>query len=224
MSFLDSGIILLPGYNHHPVYFNSSLFFSGIVLERDGWKFIIMQQQNGLLTRNSYFLLLAVLFLAACGTTNPAGTGASAEKEGPKRETPIALPKRETASVAPAIERDVLYYVNKHRETKGLRPLEFNAYIGAEARKHSTDMAQKLVPFGHDGLANRKNSITSQLKSITAVAENVARGPLTAQQVVNMWLKSPGHRRNIEGNFKYTGIGVARDQKSELYFTQIFAN
>lgn len=184
----------------------------------------IMQQQNESFKRIPHLLFLAVLFLSACGTTNPAGSDAGAAKTESKRETPVALPKRETASVAPAIERDVLYYINKHRETKGLPPLEFNAYIGAEARKHSTDMARKLVSFGHDGLAGRKNNITSQLKSITTVAENVARGPLTAQQVVNMWLKSPGHRKNIEGKFKYTGIGVARDQKSELYFTQIFAN
>jgi uncharacterized protein YkwD len=66
--------------------------------------------------------------------------------------------------------------------------------------------------------------IAAKIKSVNSVSENVARGPLTAQQAVNLWLKSPGHRKNIEGNYKYTGIGVARDRKSELYFTQIFAN
>jgi uncharacterized protein YkwD len=105
-----------------------------------------------------------------------------------------------------------------------LPPLTFNATVASLARKHSTDMASKKVPFGHQGLTNRTKSITAQMKSVTAVSENVARGVFTAEQAVKLWLKSPGHRKNIEGNFKYTGIGVARDQRSQLYFTQIFAN
>jgi uncharacterized protein YkwD len=56
-----------------------------------------------------------------------------------------------------------------------------------------------------------------------AVAENVAFGSSTAKEVVDGWLNSPGHKKNIEGNYKLTGIGVARDQQAKLYFTQIFA-
>jgi uncharacterized protein YkwD len=85
-------------------------------------------------------------------------------------------------------------------------------------------MASHRVPFGHDGLTTRTKNISKEIKSVHTVSENVARGALTAEQAVNLWLKSPGHRKNIEGNYKYTGIGVARDRKSELYFTQIFAN
>ena len=162
--------------------------------------------------RIAIFLLL-LYCVPGCTTTNP-----------PKKtaETPAAVP--ETSSIAPAIERDVLYYVNKHRESKGLAPLSFNAIVASEARRHSTNMASKRVAFGHDGLTARTRNITARIKSVHAVSENVARGTLTAQQVVNLWLKSEGHRRNIEGNYKYTGIGVARARNSELYFTGIFAN
>jgi uncharacterized protein YkwD len=160
------------------------------------------------------FILAFAGVLQACTTTEPA-----------KKATPKVNPKApETSSIAPAVERDVLFFINKHRESKGLSPLAFNAIVASEARRHSTDMASRRVSFGHDGLTTRTKNISKQIKSVHAVSENVARGPLTAEQAVNLWLKSPGHRKNIEGNYKYTGIGVARDRKSELYFTQIFAN
>jgi uncharacterized protein YkwD len=167
----------------------------------------------------NYKFVLIILFAAllqACTSTQPAKKAAS--KPLPSASAP------ETSSIAPAVERDVLFYINKHRESKGLSALEFNAVVANLARNHSTDMASKRVAFGHQGLTARTKIITSKITSVNAVSENVARGQITAQQAVNLWLKSPGHRKNIEGNYKYTGIGVARDRKSELYFTQIFAN
>lgn len=163
---------------------------------------------------NIYLLALLILFIGGCTTTEPA-----------KKSEPKINPKApETSSIAPAVERDVLHFINQHRESKGLPPLAFSAVVADEARRHSTDMASKRVPFGHQGLTGRTKIITTKIKTVNAVSENVARGTLTAQQAVNLWLKSPGHRKNIEGKYKYTGIGVARDRKSELYFTQIFAN
>ena len=98
------------------------------------------------------------------------------------------------------------------------RPLE------TEARRHTVSMASHKTPFGHNGFSYRSKVITSKIPGITATAENVAYGSQTAKEVVDGWLSSPGHRKNIEGRFKLTGIGVARDDKSTLYFTQIFAN
>jgi uncharacterized protein YkwD len=159
-------------------------------------------------------VLAVVIFVQACTSTEPA-----------KKSTPVVNPKApETSSIAPAVERDILFYINKHRKSKGLPEFGFNAIIAAEARRHSTDMASRRVPFGHQGLTTRTKNITGKIKSVNAVSENVARGPITAEQAVNLWLKSDGHRKNIEGNYRYTGVGVARDRKSELYFTQIFAN
>ncbi len=37
------------------------------------------------------------------------------------------------------------------------------------------------------------------------------------------WLRSPGHRENIEGAYDLTGIGVARSRQGVYYFTQLFA-
>lgn len=179
-----------------------------------------MQQTQSVLLKFHKIAVLAVFVLlaGACSTPKPAKKSGNTSTTTEKKAIP------ETSTIAPGLERDVLYYVNKHRESKGLSALSFHPVISEEARKHSTDMASKRVPFGHDGLTIRTRIITSKVASVNMVSENVARGSLTAQQVVNLWLKSPGHRKNIEGKYRYTGIGVARDRKSELYFTQIFAN
>jgi uncharacterized protein YkwD len=46
---------------------------------------------------------------------------------------------------------------------------------------------------------------------------------MSAREVVDGWLKSPGHKRNIEGDFTLTGIGIASDKQGNIYFTQIFS-
>ena len=117
---------------------------------------------------------------------------------------------------------DILGLVNQHRQNKGLTPLQMNNTISAEAEKHSSDMAARSVVFGHDGFENRVKKITQQLGGVRASAENVANGQLSAKEVVDGWLKSNGHRRNIEGNFTLTGIGVVADRNGTLFYTQIF--
>ncbi len=110
------------------------------------------------------------------------------------------------ASAAPAIEQDILFQINRHRQANHLPPLIENSVIAQEARKHSIDMASHMVSFGHDGLNTRMKNISGKVSGVSQVGENVAWGNLNAQQVVSAWLNSPGHRRNIEGKYRLTGL------------------
>lgn len=75
--------------------------------------------------------------------------------------------------------------------------------------------------FGHDGFSQRVAAISQAIGRIAASGENVAYGALSAKGVVDVWLNSPPHRKNIEGNYTISGIGVF-DRQGTLYFTQIF--
>jgi len=119
-------------------------------------------------------------------------------------------------------EADILSHINRHRRSKGLITLETNQVIVSEARKHSQQMANGRVSLGHSGFSARVQRISNQLGPVNKSAENVAAGSRTAQEVVSNWLSSPGHRQNIEGNFTLTGIGVARNSKGVIYYTQLF--
>jgi len=120
------------------------------------------------------------------------------------------------------MEVNILYYVNLHRRAMGKHPLQINSFESSVAAQHSRNMASGRTPFGHKGLELRMNTIERQIGPLSATAENVAYGQLTAKEVVDSWLQSPGHRRNIEGSFTLTGIGWAKDSKGMIYYTQIF--
>jgi len=120
------------------------------------------------------------------------------------------------------MEDDILALINKYRAKKGLVALHEENDMDAAAHKHSKNMATGRVAFGHSGFDNRLNTFLKNMTGATAGAENVAYGAETAEEVVAMWLKSPGHRKNIEGNYNYTGIGIARARNGQLYYTQIF--
>lgn len=120
------------------------------------------------------------------------------------------------------METDILKYVNEDRAAHGLALLQMNDMESSLAAKHSQDMAAGKVKFGHEGFNTRAKTIQRALGS-TEIGENVAEGLMTAREVVDGWLHSPGHKKNIEGNFTFTGIGYAPDKKGDIYFTQIFS-
>jgi uncharacterized protein YkwD len=120
------------------------------------------------------------------------------------------------------ISREILFFVNEFRRSKGLPALQANSYISSVALGHSKDMLTGKSPFGHDGFRQRIDRISSRLGKLHVAAENVASGPMDAREVVDGWLHSPGHRRNIMGDFQLTGIGVAEAANGMIYFTQIF--
>jgi uncharacterized protein YkwD len=131
------------------------------------------------------------------------------------------VPKTNTGITA-AISREILFFVNEFRRSKGLPALQADSYISSVALGHSRDMLTGKSPFGHDGFRQRIDRISSRLGKLHVAAENVASGPMDAREVVDGWLHSPGHRRNIMGDFRLTGIGVAEKANGMIYFTQIF--
>ncbi len=119
---------------------------------------------------------------------------------------------------------EVLQLVNEHRNSMSLSPLISDEIISAAAVKHSKDMGSGKVPFGHQGFDERVGKIRKKINPVYGWAENVAMGVNTANAVVDMWLHSPGHKKNIEGKYNLTGIGIAKGKDGQLYYTQIFIN
>jgi len=122
------------------------------------------------------------------------------------------------------IENRVFELVNEHRTSEGLATLGWSELIAEQCRIHSEDMAEGTVDFGHDGFNDRVENIRQEIDVVRA-GENVAynMGYIDpAQQAVDAWLLSSGHRQNIEGDYVLTGVGVAKSEGDAYYFTQIF--
>lgn len=119
-------------------------------------------------------------------------------------------------------ESDILNEVNTYRVKHGLSQLKMNKIISDEAKTHSREMAEHDIPFGHYGINKRVHRLFAQFKHSRGVAENVAYSYNNTDGIVKQWLGSSGHRKNIEGIYNLTGIGIAEDKSGRVYVTQIF--
>jgi uncharacterized protein YkwD len=82
---------------------------------------------------------------------------------------------------------------------------------------------KKLSHFGPNltKVSHRAKKINYAYRSI---AENIAYGQTTAQGVVDAWVKSPPHAKNIlTGEFRWMGIGAAKGKNGLIYWTQVLA-
>ena len=139
---------------------------------------------------------------------------------------PTPLPSDGSGVItAASLEAEVHRRINAHREGRGLPPLRREDALGRLAREHSAAMAAGRIPFGHDGFNARSTAAAAELPAV-ALAENVAwddgHEEGLAGRVIDGWLRSSGHRRNIEGGFGATGVGVAVSSDGRFYLTQIF--
>lgn len=119
------------------------------------------------------------------------------------------------------LEIEMLDLINQHRKEKGLSQLAQDPFIQTQARLHCENMALQRVPFGHSGFDQRVALIKSEIGG-NGSSENVANGSSRAKTILDMWLESDGHRKNIEGNYNLTGLGVAKNNQGQYFYTQIF--
>jgi uncharacterized protein YkwD len=117
-----------------------------------------------------------------------------------------------------ALELSIHQQIDRYRQSLNLPPLTIDPAISAQARAHSQEMAQAGT------LTHTMDSVDLQRKYPTA-AENIANTqdyPQPDRIAVQDWIASPAHQQNIIGNYNLTGIGVAKNDQGEYFFTQIF--
>ncbi|KTD23796.1 putative transporter [Legionella lansingensis] len=127
-----------------------------------------------------------------------------------------------SVAIGSPMQKAILVYVNEYRAQRGLPPLKMNNLMSKEAEIHSREMATHKISFGHKDFDKRIKRLFTTIKQCRGGSENVAYAYKDAKDVVKNWLTSPGHRRNILGHYNLTGIGLARDSRGKIYFTQIF--
>jgi len=123
------------------------------------------------------------------------------------------------------LEQDIINLVNQERTKQGIPKLTEDWQLSRVARIKSQDMIDNNY-FSHTSpiYGSPFQMLNSFGIRYTAAGENIAYGQKTAQQVMNTWMASSGHRANIlNRNYNKIGVGVARDPNNgQLYFTQIF--
>ncbi len=105
-------------------------------------------------------------------------------------------------------------------------PLGASRQLDEAAARHARDMARKKF-FDHRGAdgSQPKNRVLRAGYDSGLTGENIAYGPVSAEEVVAGWLASPGHCANImDARFRHIGVGLATGSKrGEIYWVQTFA-
>jgi uncharacterized protein YkwD len=126
----------------------------------------------------------------------------------------------DTAPVAAGFEAQVLAATNAARRSHGLRPLRATSCTDRYAVGWTRHLASR------DRMYHQPLRPIMRACNLRTAAENLAwrSGSLTAQQVVAMWMASPGHRRNIlTPRLKYLGVGAWRStDMGRVYVGQVF--
>ncbi len=118
-----------------------------------------------------------------------------------------------------SIEQEVVRLVNIERQKEGLSPLSIDTQLSKVARLKSEDMKNKGY-FSHTSPTyGTPFDMLKQFNiSYKTAGENIAKGQKSAEAVVNAWMNSEGHRRNILSK-SFTHIGVGHTSN---YWTQLF--
>src|SRR3954471_12845391 len=120
-----------------------------------------------------------------------------------------------------SMEQEVIKLVNQERAKNGLSTLKYDWELARVAEHKSLDM-RSLGYFSHT--SPTYGSPFDMMKNYgihyQAAGENIAKGQTSAQQVMNAWMNSSGHRANIlSANFTHIGVGYIAEGN---YWTQMF--
>jgi uncharacterized protein YkwD len=124
----------------------------------------------------------------------------------------------DTSCLIRDFQRDVLEHVNAARslardcgDTRMVPapPLVWNDILFEAAADHSRDMANRNF-FDHTGRDGNRVTQRATARGYVwrAIGENIAGGDGSVDRVMDGWLRSPGHCRNIM-NPEYADVAVA---------------
>ena len=163
----------------------------------------------------SRLLLAAVGAFFAAGCTVPM-TGAAPS---------AAAPATGNSSYS-SRESRIFDLINAQRRRQGLQPLVYNAQLDRMAKIQAENMA-RFQKMAHTLPESNLPTVGDRAKYVGymygKLEENVALGYPSPETVVDGWMNSTGHRRNIlDREVVETGIGIARSSTGGIYYCQVF--
>ena len=124
------------------------------------------------------------------------------------------------------VRAEMLARVNEARKKAGVAPLRANARLDQAAQRHAEDMLARGY-FAHqspEGKTVRERARAAGY-DWRNIGENIAEGQFSVAEVMDTWMHSPGHRRNIlDPDFKELGVGLAlgRNGNYRVVWAQVF--
>ena len=113
---------------------------------------------------------------------------------------------------------EVLDLVNAERAKNGLSPLVLDPELASNANVRAKEIVEQISHTRPNG----ESCDTAVTVNWSYIGENIAMGYPTPEAVMNGWMNSDGHRKNIlNGDFTKIGIGVC-SSGGAMYWVQLF--
>ena len=124
---------------------------------------------------------------------------------------------------ADAIVEQLVEGHNKERAKEGLPPLKLDPQLVEAAKVHAKDMAehQTMSHDGSDGSTSRQRIVNAGYHHLRT-GENVAVGYEGVASVIQGWMDSPPHKKNILGDFSEIGVAMAVGKDGKPYWCADF--
>lgn len=121
-----------------------------------------------------------------------------------------------------SFEEEVLRLVNVERTSRGLKALTMPEDLRTVARVRAKETATLFEHTRPDGRSCFTALDDAGIDYWTC-GENIAMGYATPQSVVNGWMNSDGHRRNIlNPSFEELGVGCYKNSSGRYCWAQMF--
>ena len=128
--------------------------------------------------------------------------------------------KANTAADPSEMVSQVIDLVNKERAAAGKSELTASAELNQAAAVRAEEITQTFSHNRPDG-SKCFTAIKDAGFSYSSAGENIAMGQRDAEDVMNSWMNSPGHKSNILGDFTNIGVGCYYCN-GYYYWIQIF--
>lgn len=138
----------------------------------------------------------------------------------------VRSPRRIHIRQANAYELKVFRLVNEERTSRGIAALTLNSTLTDLAILKARDMRDNIYfdhtspTYGTPGEMLDRFGVNNR-----AYGENIAAGQATPEDVMRVWMNSPGHRANIlDPRFTDIGVGYVvgtETSRNRTYWTQL---
>lgn len=125
-----------------------------------------------------------------------------------------------------SLEDAMLRLVNEYRRSRNMDTL----YCLEALQKAADYQAQVMCTTGrltHEGIDKYHHALDDRLRMFDFVGENIGENIARQEndeyaEVFKLWAKSGEHRKNILGDYTYTGISTCRDKNGYRFWIQVF--
>lgn len=163
---------------------------------------------------------------SATPTPEPTATPNPKPTETPKpteKPQPTPTPTTKPEPNANAMAQEVIRLTNIERAKEGEAPLQYNAKLQEAAMVRAKEIS---IFFSHDRPDGRdSDTVLGEAGVGCPDGENIAKGSLTPERVMYIWMNSQGHRAAIlSPTATHIGVGFYKSSKGGYYWVQEFSS